>query len=490
MSDDVISEIRYALRSALFLEDVQTQSTIFFTVIPGEKPKWASAPSETHLRIFGLDRALSRGNEGFLGREWFCSSHPNVVVSDKAYTGRDETGKISNPPQNTCPTCKAPLQERPRRPAGWKPGDPEELGAWHSVGLPAQTATGYKGKGSKFSGPEPWVVFMDWMWDFLKSKDLNPNAYQGFGDLDKPYNRLTPNQKRQRKYGKIYKPEMAPGEQLPSALRSLSSTANWPKGFDIEKDITIILDSIGRNQDEVTRNFQKLLASTPMPSYMRLIPDTEEHRWFVSFDYETDDQPAKYEERRKAIDTYKKENREKWIAAIQKLSGGRTNPAQLAPIVRGWLVAKHGFQRPFHVDVLSQEEFDKAVALINSANLDELTQYAQDAGLAPPVVGADPAFANKARQEAIMAKRWVQIINRLADEGGIEPALVEVALANYLGQQKNPKTGESMFDDPFEFDIASPAVQARAIANVGTLSFDDIRSMLESVQKQVRSLMG
>lgn len=484
---DIVSEIRFALRNALFLEDVQKQSTIFFTVIPGAKPKWASAPSETYLRIFGLDRALSRGNEGFLGREWFCPQHQNVVVSDRAYLGKDESG---NPPQTKCPTCQSPLQERPRRPAGWKPGDPEELGAWHVVGLPDQTPTGYKGKGSKFPGPEPWVVFMDWMWDFLKSKDLNPTAYQGFGDLEKPYNRLTPNQKRQRKYGKIFKPQMEPGEVLPSALRSLSSTANWPRGFDIEKDITIILDSIGRDQEEVTRNFQKLLASAPMPNFMRLVPDTEEHRWFVSFDYETDDQPEKYEQRRQAIDTYKKENREKWIAAIQKLSGGRTNPAQLAPLVRAWLVAKHGFQRPFHVDVLSQEEFDRAVAIINGAHLDELVDYAKEAGVLPPSVGSDSATVNKARQEAIMAKRWVQIINRLADEGGVEPALVEVALANYLVQQKDPKTGGSLFDDPFEFDIASPATQAKAITAVGTLTFDDIRSLLESVQMQVRSLMG
>lgn len=487
---DIISEICFALRGALMLEDVQKQSTIFFTVTPGEKPKWASAPSESYLRIFGLDRALSRGNEGFLGREWICPSHPDVVVSDRAYTGKDKTGHVVNPPQTACPTCKAPLKERPRRPASWQPGDPEELGAWHAVGLPDQTPTGYKGKGSKFPGPEPWVVFIDWMWDFLKSKELNPVPHEGFGDLTKPYNRLTPNQKRQRKYGKIYKPETTPGDVLPSALRSLSSTANWPRGFDIEKDITIIVDSLGRDQDEVTRNFQKLLSAAQLPSFMRLIPDTEEHRWFISFDYETDDQPDKYEERRKSIDTYKAENRNKWIGAIQKLSAGRTNPAQLAPLVRKWLVAKHAFQRPFHVDVLSQEEFNRAVEIINKASLDELIAFAKEAGEAPPVVGSDPALRGRERQEAIMAKRWVQIINRLSDEGGVEPALIEVALANYLGQLKDPKTNQPKFEDPFEFDIASPATQASAIATVGTLAFDDIRSMLESVQQQVRSLMG
>lgn len=478
--NDIVSEFRFALRSALLKEDVQTQSTIFFTVVPGPKPSWATKPSESHIRLFGLDRALSRGTKGFLGREWFCKSHPDVTVADKEYLQG----------QKTCPTCTAPLVERPR--GSGKSGAPEELGAWSSVGLPAQTATGYK-------EPTGWIVFMDWLWELLKSKQLNPVPYEGFGDLDVPYNRLTPNQKRQRKYGKMHKPQMSPGEQLPSALRSLSSTANWPKGFDIEKDITIIIDSIGKDQDEVTRNFQKMLSTVQVPTWMKILPDVEEHRWFVSFQYETDDTPDKYEERRKSIDTYKVENREKWKNAIRKLSGGRTNPAQLAPLVRAWLVAKHGFQRPFHVDVLSQEEFNKAVEIIEKAHLDELVEFAKEVGVAPPVVGADPAIpSGHERQIAIMSKRWVQIINRIAEEGGVEPALIEVALADYLSKYRCGKCAgckhnqpcDNGFDDPFEFDIASPGPQARAINIVGSLRFDDIRGLLESVQRQVRSLMG
>lgn len=428
---DIVNDIRYALRNVLFAEDAQKQSTIFFTVVPGEKPKWASAPSESHIKIFGLDRAVSRGTKGF----------------------------------------------------GGKGG--EELGAWHATGLPDQTATGFKGMGSDFPGPAPWILFMDWFWDLLKSNDMNPSPHEGFGDMNVPYNQLAPNQKRQRKYGKIHKPQMAPGEELPSALKSLAKggTANWPRGFDIEKDVTIIIDSIGNNQDEVTRNFQKILSSAQVPNYMTIIPDVEEHRWFVSFNYETGDKPAEYEERRKNIDAYKYENREKWIGAIRKLAGGKTNPAQLAPLVRKWLVAKHGFQRPFHVDVLSPEEFGRALEIVNNANLDELVAFAKEAGEAPPVVGAgNVSGGDRVRQEILMGKRWVQIINRLAEEGGVEPALVEVALADYL-----TKNG---FEDPFEYDISSPAVQAKAINAVSSLTFDDIRGLLESVQNQVRSLMG
>ena len=484
---DLILEFRHALRNALLNEDIQKQSSIFFTVTPGEKPKWASAPSESYIRIFGLDRAMSRGNKGFLGREWFCPQHPAVIVSDSAHEGRDKEG---NPvtPQTKCPTCGTDLQSRAR--GSSNPNAPEELGAWHVVGLPAQTATGYKGKSADFPGPEPWIVFMDWMWDFLKSKDLNPTPHEGFRDPSKKiYSKLTPSQKRQLKYGKIFKPEMTPGDVLPSALRS-SRTGNFPRGFDIERDVTIIVDSIGNNQDEVTRNLQKLLASSPMPGYMTLMPDVEEHRWFVAFDYETDDQPEKYEERRKSIDVYKAQNREKWIAAIRKLSGGRTNPAQLAPLVRKWLVAKHQFQRPFHVDVLSQEEFDRAVDIVNHAHLDELVAFAKEAGELPPVVGAEPTARGADKQIAIMGKRWVQIINRLADEGGVEPAIVEVALANHLQGLKDQKTGAPLFDDPFEFEIASPAQQAKAINTVASLTFDDIQTQLESVQNQVRFLMG
>lgn len=432
MNDDVINDIRYALRSALLKEDAQKQSTIFFTVIPGEKPKWASAPSESHIKVFGLDRAVSRGTKGFSGK-----------------------------------------------------GGEEQLGAWHALGLPDQTATGFKGMGSDFPGPAPWILFMDWFWDFLKANNMNPSPHEGFGDMNVPYNQLAPNQKRQRKYGKVNKPQMAPGEELPSALKSLAKggTANWPRGFDIEKDVTIIIDSIGNNQDEVTRAFQKRLSATQVPNYMTIIPDTEEHRWFVSFNYETGDKPQEYDERRKNIDAYKYENREKWVNAIRAIADGKTNPAQLAPLVRKWLVAKHGFPRPFHVDVLSPEEFNRALQTVQSANLAELVDFAKEIGEAPPVIGSVvPDRSDRIRQEILMGKRWVQIINRLAEEGGVEPALVEVALADYL-----TKNG---FEDPFEYDISSPAIQSKAIAAVSSLTFDDIRGLLESVQKQVRSLMG
>lgn len=478
---DIISEIRYALRGALLNEDVQKQSTIFFTVVPGEKPKWASAPSESHIKIFAVDRGLSRGNEGFLGREWFCPQHPQTIISNRDYEGKDKHGKVVKTPHENCATCGAALTERPR--GSTNPNAPEELGAWHAVGLPDQTASGFKGMGSKFPGPSPWVIFMDWFWDFLKNKGTNPSPYKGFGDINAQYSKLAPNRKRWRKYGQDFEPQMEPGEELPPALKSIAKTANWPKGFDIGKDVTIIVDSLGNNQDEVTRNFQKLLVTAQVPNYMRIIPDTEEHRWFVSFDYETEDKPDEIEARRKNVDIYKTENREKWINAIRTLAAGKTNPAQLAPLVRKWLVAKHKFQRPFHVDVLSPEEFTRAVETISRASLDELVAFAKEIGEAPPVIGGKAAAPTGfQRQEIIMGKRWVQTIDKLAEQGGVEPALVEVALADYLS-----KNG---FEDPFEFDIASPATQAKALVAVGTLTFDDIRSMLEAVQQQVRSLMG
>lgn len=436
---DLISQIRFALRNALLSEEVHKQYSIFFTVIPGAKPKWASAPSETHIRIFGLDRAMARSATGF---------------------GSKEEGS-------------------------------EDIGSWQAVGLPAQTATGLK-------DPPPWVLFMDWFWNLLKTKGLNPNPHEGFGDSTIPYNQLRPYQKRQRKYGVMHKPEMAPGEQLPSALKAASAggTANWPRGYDIKKDVTIIIDSLGTNQDEVSRKFNEILLSIPTPPWMAIIPDVEDHRWFISFDYETADNASEYADRQKSIDVYKAENREKWIGAIRKLAAGKTNPAQLAPLIRRWLVAKHQFPRPFHVDMLSQEDFNRAIETIGNATLEELVAFAKQEGIIPPIVGAGKQSSREKLLD-IMTKRWGQIVNNLAEQGGVEPALIEVALSEYLtkyrcGKCPECKRGdencEYKFDDPFEYDMAHPAAQSRAIDIVGSLTFDDIRGLLESVQKQVRFL--
>lgn len=412
---DIVSQFRLALRNALIDESVQAQSSIFFTVIPGEKPKWASQASETNIRIFGLDRAMTRKASGFGG-------------------------------------------------AG-----SEDVGAWEVVGLPAQTVTGLK-------EPPPWILFMDWMWETLKSKELNPAPYTGFGDTAVPYNQLRPYAKRQRKYGTQNRPTAPPGDVLPSALRR--GTGNWPPGYDIERDVTIIIDSLGDNQDDVTRRFNDILASANVPSWMTLVPDLEDHRWFVSFNYEVGE--SDHVERQKSVDVYKGENREKWKNVIRKLAGGRTNPIQLAPIIRRWLVTKHGFQRPFHVDILSQEEFNKAIDLIGNTNLDEIVAFCKEAGIAPPTIGAAET-PGRERQEILMAKRWVFLISKLADEGGVEPAIVEVALSEYLSKHG--------FEDPFEYEMSSPAVQAKAINSVSTLTFDDIRGLLESIQNHVRSLM-
>lgn len=429
--DEFIQELRAHLRGALLSEEAHKYSIIALEADPGDKAQY-----DTYISIAGFDKAMSRGMGGFGGD-----------------TAANLAGK----------------------------GE----GFWKVLDLPERTATGMQGE-----GVTPWVLFMDWMWDWLKQNGMNPQAYMGFGDLDTPYGQLSVAKKRQRKYGvqrTMDDPNDMPLDFAPKtkALKSQSvefaknpekRTAHWPPGYDIKKDVTIIVDSLGTDPELIAKKFQKMLLTAKTPPWFHFAPVYGRTFVIVNMD---EDVPEGYQDRLENITAYKRENQEKWKNIVKKLAGGRTNPVQLQPVIIKLLAAKYGYPARLNLDTLKPEQLQKVFDIVSGLSLEDLIQFAKEQNMMVPVASA-PEANKLSSQIASMQKRWNEIVNKLASEGSVEPLMVDVALANWM-----TKNG---FADPFEFEMLPPAKQAKAVVLAGRLRFEDLRDDIVNVQEQVRRL--
>ena len=326
-------------------------------------------------------------------------------------------------------------------------GQGEDVGAWSVQNLPDRSATG-------MYNPTPWILFMDWFWQLLREQNLEPMGLDGFGD-DKPGPK-TVAQKRMKKYG-----EGARGE------------------YDVKRDLTVAINSIGNNEDEVARNFRKIMAGAQTPGWFNLVEVRATNEWYAIVQMEIE-MPDGWADRKANMDNFKEKHRQEWKRVISKLADGRTNPAQLSPLVKLFLVKKHGFPYPFNTDVMSDEDFQRAVTLVMSMKLEELVEFAKAEGKLPPIIG-------KARIRALdpesLQQRWTQIVDRLATELDADHPTVQVALADYMVQ----KAG---FPDPFEPELMSPNMFSRAMVYAGRLRGEDLRPFTESIQQQVKRLLS
>lgn len=408
------------------MEEVQPQEVIMFAGFPdkGDKAEWGS-----FLKIVGFDRAMSASVAGF---------------------GKD--GK-----------------------------EGEDDGAWSVPGLPTVSELGKQ-------NPSPWSLFMDWMWKFLKEKGYNPAPASGFGDVKTPYGKLKPYQKRQRKYG-------VPADIQPEQLHKMSPKEvkqfahGWPSkqysemgiipggGYDVKRDVTIAISPMGNDMDQVFKNLDKIFKSAPIPSWFKIRSDENNYRWAVSVDIDADDMPEGWRERRTSIDAFRHENRERWNNTISTLSGGRTNPLQLAPLVRAFLVVKHGFQPPMSVDVLSKEDFDKAVAIIKNTSLEDVVQFAKETGRPVPVISQASAARDSIKSK--LMTRWHQAVQRLADQGAVESYVVQVALADHMVKRVG-------FPEPFEIDELTPQQLSRVLTVASRLMYSDLD--VSSVEDDIERL--
>lgn len=439
---DHIEKFRRVIRQHL-TEAARPQAVIVMAAFPGGR----KAEYESFLKVVGFDRSVGR-EQGGLG------------VKDAA--------------------DRAAMQARPDVGEFSAQSDPE-AGAWKVVGLPEKGEFGR-------DKPSPWELFMDWLWKSLKEKGLNPAPHLGFG-APKPTKpdpvtgkvpKLTPQQKRQRKYGLA---ASVPSETDPATIAKYAFA--WPSkqyagsgkipgaGFDVRKDVTIAISPMGDNIDETSKNFNEIMKTLTPPQGFKIEYDANNYRWLVTVDIDVDE-PAGWEERLANINTFKRENREKWVDAIRNLAAGRTNSAQLAPLVRAFLVVKHDFQPPFAVDTLSQEEFDKAIAIINNTQLDDVLKFAQETNRPAPTLFQK---TSKDVMQRKLVERWNQIVQNLANQGGTEPYIVQVALADYMS-----KNG---FPDPFEPEVVPPAVLSKALVQANKLGYDDldVSSVEDSIEK-------
>ena len=433
---DLINKFRLALRQHL-TEGVQPHSVILMAVFPGRKPEY-----ESFLKVVGFDKSAGR-EQGGLGVKGGAERD--------AMQSRDEFSARSDP----------------------------DAGHWKVTGIAD------KGEFGK-ADPTPWELFMDWLWKALREKGLNPVPYLGFGNTAAPYGKLSPLQKRQRKYGLAAK---IPAETDPAVVSKYAFA--WPSkqyagsgkipgvGFDIKRDITVAISPMGTTVDETAKKFDSIIKSLTPPQGFKIESDLDNYRWSVTVDVDVDE-PEGWRDRLTSVNAYKHENREKWNNAISELAGGRTNPLQLAPIVRTFLVVKHGFQPPLSIDVLSSEDFQRAVTIVKNTKLEDIVQFAKETNRLMPSV-SQPTVAKDALRSKL-SERWNQLVSQIADQGGVEPFVVQVAIADYM-------TKKAGFPEPFEPDIISPQLLSKAINVANKLTFEDLREFTESVMRSVNRLI-
>jgi hypothetical protein len=333
--------------------------------------------------------------------------------------------------------------------------DSGERGKWDVLGLPARTITG-------MNAPVPWVLFMDWMWDFLKRKDLEPKPLENFGDTLKPYSQLTVNQKRQRKYG----------TSIPKDDADI--------GSDIKKDVVITIESLGETQEDAMLELQDLLDQETLPNWFNIIPDIENGRWFVRVQIDTQ-MPDQWKDRLDVLNKRKGSARNKWIDAVNELASGRTNTKQLAVLLKHMLVYKHGFNTPFHVDVIPEEELDKAVAVIKSLSLGDVVNFVKEwnkknpkTQLAPPTISVEDKPLRGMDQIVL----WGKIMNgvrSLAGKLGTDETTMLIAVGDHLISNHGFVN--------FDLHKMSEKDMRRAFEIVQSLKPEDVKQSLNEIEK-------
>lgn len=442
---DIVEQIRRELRSILS-EEIQEQAIIAFEALPGGEGKKAGKSEwESLIRVTGFDAAISRGSTGYGGG---------------------------------IPTLGASHGDNPLL----KPTE-EDVGAWQVMGLPERSATG-------MAVPPPWILFMDWFWNFLKSSGLKASHGQGFGDIATPYSQLSPAQKRQRKYGVPYRssddPELkdAPGlGQLGPEDRTRAllprGVDRWPLGFHIKREVTIAVQpSLGMEQLTIDNKFRAIMAKAKPESWFRIVEQKEKGVYFVYVNIDSE-MPEGWRERSQSIMINKMAREAEWKTAIFDMSHGRMNTAQLRPLIEKLLVAKYGFEPPFRVSALNDEEYKKALKILQEMTIDDVVAFAKAINVVPPTIGAPRTAKAQSYQ-----KMWDDEVKRLADQGLADEMTTEVALSDYMSANGMP--------DPFDFSDRSitDAQRLAAIKRARKLMFNDISELIESVKAQIKALLG
>lgn len=465
MNGEIINQIRFELRSLLFKE-VDKQSIITIEVIPGQlamdyddyNPE--KAEYETFIQVNGFDRAISRGTEGFGG------GTPTAGASHGDSPSLEKTD--------------------------------EELGAWKVLGLPDRTATG-------MGQPSPWIVFMDWFWDFLKKANLSPTPAKGFGpkvcskktcpafinhEQCNVYSHLSPTQKRQRKYGVPHKSSDVPEAQLRPArvgpqsaikTRALEGPEHlWPAGFHIKRFITIAISSLGTDPHLIANKFRGLISKAKTDPWFEIVDN--QGILYVTANVEQE-MPEGWRERLGATHLAKVTRRAEWGDLLRDFSERRTNVAQLNPILARYMVDKEKFQHPFSIDILNPDEYKRAKQVLEQLKLETLVAYAKEIGISPPVVG-QMARGGKTPKTTQYDRMWDNAVEKLAAMGPIDRYVVDEAVSKWMSEKGG-------FEDPFDFDLLqTDKEKLKALIRVSRLTLHDLSGMVESVQKQIKALLG
>lgn len=442
--NDKINEIRFALRS-IISEEIQEQAIIAFYAVPASEDK---SEYESFINIVGFDKALSRGTAGFGG-------------------GTPTSGASHG---------DSPSLEKTE----------EDVGAWKVLGLPDRTATG-------MNAPSPWIVFMDWFWDFLKSAGMNPMPAKNFGEVTKPYSQLSPGQKRQRKYGVQHKPGEEPDREISKLVaqmperqdvkktKSLSGAGHlWPAGFDIKRYVSVVTSSLGGDQEDVAHRFRSIMAKAKPDQWFRIAENRELGLFFVYINIDAE-MPEGWRDRLSSLQIYHAKRKAEWEDLLRDFSERRANVAQLRPLLARYMIDKQKFTKPFNIDVLNDEEYARAKQVLQGLKLADIVSFAKEIGVAPPVVGLMARGAPTPKSESFN-KLWDDVIERLAAMGPVDPLIADVALSNWMSAHG--------FPDPFDFESLPGDKKLKAIVTASKLTFNDIRDMMESAQAQIKALLG
>jgi hypothetical protein len=345
----------------------------------------------------------------------------------------------------------------------------EDVGAWKIIGLPGLSATG-------MSNPPPWISFVDWLWGFLRESNLNPMAYKGFGDLKVPYGQLKPHGKRVRKYGESVTHQKMTGMKFRGVL---SKIAEYAPGYDIKRDVTFVISSLGNDQDEATKKWNELMKDATTPGWFKIMPG-HDNNWFISVNVEIDE-PDGWRDRATIIAKHKEENRDRWKATMQELAAGRTSYIHLASLVGECLAMKHGFPYPFNVDLMEPTDLTRAIDIVKTLSLDDIVTYAKERGKAPPVIGKQQQQKQIDLSPIKLTSMWDAAVGRIAVEGDVDELPVQVALSDYMVKNAG-------FSEPFDVELLSPTELTKASTIASSLHYDDISNMIESVQRRIKNI--
>jgi hypothetical protein len=127
---------------------------------------------------------------------------------------------------------------------------------------------------------------------------------------------------------------------------------------------------------------------------------------------------------------------------------------------------------------MTQEEFNNTLQAVSRLSLENLVQFAVETKRIPPLITkkAKPKGTESALQ------LWNREVKRLADEGGTEPYVIQVALSDFMTQKG--------FEEPFEPELLSFQQLARAVTLARKMTWGDIAPFTESVKRTITRIVG